>query len=157
MMINTIKNIDCMVGMKQMGDNSVDITLTDIPYDGVNRRSNGIRNLDKGDADIFNLDLQEMLGEIRRVTSGQIIIFCGFGQLSEIYDFFANEKGSTRILAWEKNNPSPMNGQHIYLSGVELAVWFKPRGWKTFNAHCKNTVFKYPNGTRKIHPTQKKY
>lgn len=48
-----------------------------------------------------------------------------------------------------------MNGQHIYLSGVEIAVWFKPRGRKVFNAHCKNTVFKYSNGSRKIHPTQK--
>ena len=36
-----------------------------------------------------------------------------------------------------------------------MAVWFKPKGRKVFNAHCKNTVFKYSNGSRKIHPTQK--
>ena len=48
-----------------------------------------------------------------------------------------------------------MNGQYIYLSGVEFAVWFKKSGAKTFNAHCKNTVFKYPNGSNKIHQTQK--
>jgi DNA modification methylase len=48
-----------------------------------------------------------------------------------------------------------MNGQYIYLSGVELAVWFKKSGAKTFNAHCKNTVFKYPNGSSKLHPTGK--
>ena len=59
------------------------------------------------------------------------------------------------MLVWEKSNPSPMNGQYVYLSGVELAVWFKPRGRKVFNAHCKNTVFKHSNGSRKIHPTQK--
>lgn len=39
-----------------------------------------------------------------------------------------------------------MNGQHIYLSGIENAVWFKKRGG-TFNAHCKNTVFEYPCGS----------
>lgn len=44
---------------------------------------------------------------------------------------------------WRKTNPSPMNGQHIYLSGIENAVWFKKRGG-VFNAHCKNTVFDYP-------------
>jgi DNA modification methylase len=38
---------------------------------------------------------------------------------------------------------------------VELAVWFKKSGAKTFNAHCKNTVFKYPNGNSKLHPTAK--
>lgn len=30
-------------------------------------------------------------------------------------------------------------------------------GSGTFNAHCKNTVFKYPNGKSKIHPTEKNH
>ena len=71
--------------------------------------------------------------------------------------FFANKKGTTRPIVWHKSNPSPMNGQHIYLSGVEFAVWFKKSGAKTFNAHCKNTVFKYPNGSSKMHPTEKNH
>ena len=50
-----------------------------------------------------------------------------------------------------------MNGQYIYLSGVEVAVWFKKSGAKVFNAHCKNTVFKYPNGSSKLHPTEKNH
>lgn len=50
-----------------------------------------------------------------------------------------------------------MNGQYIYLSGVEFAVWFKKRGAKVFNAHCKNTVFRYPNGSSKLHPTEKNH
>ena len=33
----------------------------------------------------------------------------------------------------------------------------KKRGAKTFNAHCKNTVFKYPNGRSKLHPTEKNH
>lgn len=33
-------NADCMKLMKEMKDNSVNLTLTDIPYDGVNRKSN---------------------------------------------------------------------------------------------------------------------
>lgn len=49
-----------------------------------------------------------------------------------------------------------MNGQHIYLSGIENAVWFKKRGG-TFNAHCKNTVFRYPCGRSKLHPTEKNH
>lgn len=50
-----------------------------------------------------------------------------------------------------------MNGQYICLSGVEFAVWFKKSGAKVFNAHCKNTVFKYPNGRSKLHPTEKNH
>lgn len=152
---NKIYNIDSIKGMKNMNDNSVDITLTDIPYGFVNRESNGLRDLDKKDADVFDLDMDDMLSEITRVTKGQIIIFCGKEQFSQIFSYYSSLAGTTRLLVWEKTNPSPMNGQYVYLSGVELAVWFKPRGRKVFNAHCKNTVLKHSNGTRKIHPTQK--
>ena len=155
MEIITIFNIDCMEGFKQMKDNSVDFTLTDIPYDAVNRNSNGLRDLDKQNADIITFDLLAFLDEVYRVSKNSICIFCGKEQFSTIYEYFANKKGTVRPIIWEKTNPSPMNGQYIYLSGVEMAVWFKKSGAKTFNAHCKNTVFRFPNGKRDIHPTQK--
>lgn len=144
--------------MSLMNNDSVDLTLTDIPYNGVNRESNGLRILDKGNADIISFDLFSFLQEVNRVTKGTIIIFCGKEQLSTIYGYFSNlqkkNKGTVRQLIWEKTNPSPMNGQFIYLSGIENAVWFKKRK-SIFNARCKNTVFKYPCGRSKLHPTEK--
>lgn len=137
-----------------------DLTLTDIPYGEVNRSSNGLRNLDKEDADILTFNLQDFLKEIYEVTKSTIIIFCGKEQMSEIHKFFSEKqkkgKGTVRQLIWKKTNPSPMNGQNIYLSGIENAVWFKKRGG-TFNAHCKNTVFEYPCGRNKLHPTEKNH
>ena len=150
-------NSDCIKVMKSMLSESVAFTLTDIPYNAVNRSSNGLRNLDKEEADIITFDLNEFLEEVYRITSNSIVIFCGKEQFSGIYEYFASKKGTVRPIIWEKSNPSPMNGQHIYLSGVELAVWFKKSGAKTFNAHCKNTVFKYPNGRSKLHPTEKNH
>ena len=149
---------DCLDIMKEMDNNSVDFTLTDIPYNAVNRDSNGLRNLDKGNADIITFDLNEFLKQVYRVTSNSICIFCGKEQFSQIYQFFANiGKGTVRPIIWEKTNPSPMNGQYIYLSGVEMGVWYKKQGVKTFNAHCKNSVFHYPNGRSKLHPTEKNH
>lgn len=150
-------NYDCMKIMPEMPDNSVDFTLTDIPYDAVNRMSNGLRNLDKGNADIATFQLQDFLNEIYRVTKNTICIFCGKEQFSTIFAFFAEKEGTTRSIIWEKTNPSPMNGQYVYLSGVEMAVWFKKRGKGIFNARCKNTVFRYPNGRSKMHPTEKNH
>ena len=144
-----------MDGMREMESNSVDFTLTDIPYNAVNRKSNGLRNLDKEDADILNFDLNTFLEEIFRVTKNSICIFCGKEEFSGIYAYFATKKGTVRPIIWEKTNPSPMNGQYVYESGVEMAVWFKKSGASVFNAFCKNTVFRYPNGKRNIHPTQK--
>ncbi len=143
--------------MELMSSNSVDLTLTDIPYNKVSRKSNGLRELDKKEADILTFHLPSFLMEVERITKNSLIIFCGKEQFSQIYSFFANKKGTVRPIVWQKSNPSPMNGQHIYLSGVEFAVWFKKSGAKTFNAHCKNTVFKYPNGSSKLHPTEKNH
>ena len=151
-----IERGDCLKLMKFLPDNSVNLTLTDIPYDGVNRASNGLRVLDKSKADIMTFNLNEFLEEVYRVTKGTIIIFCGQNQLSEIFDYFKVKDGTVRQLIWKKTNPSPMNGQHIYLSGIENAIWFKKRG-SVFNAHCKNTVFEYPCGRSKVHPTEKNH
>lgn len=147
---------DCLKLMKFLPDNSVNLTLTDIPYDGVNRASNGLRVLDKSKADIITFNLNEFLEEVYRVTKGTIIIFCGKNQLSKIFDYFKVKDGTVRQLIWKKTNPSPINGKHIYLSGIENAIWFKKRG-SVFNAHCKNTVFEYPCGRSKVHPTEKNH
>jgi DNA modification methylase len=158
--MNEIFNIDCMEYMKTMTANSVDLTLTDIPYGEVNRKDNGLNNLNKGNADIVTFSLKEFLDEVYRITKSTIIIFCGRGQLSDISKYFDEKqkqnKGTPRQLIWRKTNPSPMNGQYVYLSGIENAMWFKKRGG-TFNAHCKNTVFDYPLGTSKLHPTEKNH
>jgi DNA modification methylase len=157
---NKLVNQDCMEYMKNIGAGGVELTLTDIPYGEVNRDSNGLRELDKGAADVMIFNIQDFLDEIYRITRSTIIIFCGKEQLSEIHRYFSDkqkqQKGTVRQLIWRKTNPSPMNGQNIYLSGIENAVWFKKRGG-TFNAYCKNTVFDYPCGRSKIHPTEKNH
>lgn len=160
MELNKIYNEDCIIYMKQVPDNSFDLTLTDIPYGEVNRESNGLRALSKEQADVMTFNMSEFLEEVYRVSKSTIIIFCGKEQLSEIHKFFSEKQkkkqGTVRQLIWEKTNPSPMNGQYVYLSGIENAVWFKKRGG-TFNAHCKNTVFRFPCGRSKIHPTEKNH
>lgn len=145
---------DCMQGMKLMKPQSVCMTLTDIPYDAVNRPAR-LRSLDKQNADIATFSLDEFLQETERITSHCVCIFCGKEQFSQIFAFFSAKKGTTRCIVWEKTNPSPMNGDWIYLSGVELAVWWKRTCTGPFNAHCKNSVFHYPSGRRKYHPTEK--
>ena len=150
-----LKHNNCLDILKTYKDDYIDFTLTDIPYDVVNRKDNGLRNLNKDKADILTFDLDEFLEQVYRITKNSICIFCGKEQFSAIYEYFANKKGTVRPIIWQKSNPSPMNGQYIYLSGVEFAVWFKKSGAKTFNAHCKNTVFKHPNGNSKLHPTAK--
>ena len=65
---NNIYNVDCIGAMKDMEDDSVDFVLTDIPYDVVNRSSNGLRNLDKEKADIKTFELEEFLEQVYRLA-----------------------------------------------------------------------------------------
>lgn len=147
-------NNDCMKILPTLGNKSVDLVVTDIPYGEVNRKHGSLRKLDKGKADIVTFDLGMFVNELARVTKGSIYIFCGTEQVSDIRKILIQNKMSTRLCIWEKTNPSPMNGDKIWLSGIECCVFGRfPNA--TFNEHCKNTVFRYPCGRNKLHPTQK--
>lgn len=152
--LNKIYNEDCLEGMKRIPDGSIDMILTDIPYGEVNRKSNGLRNLDKEHADIVTFDISDLLKEFVRITKGSMYIFCGIERLSGIRKNLASCGMTTRVVIWEKTNPSPMNGTHNWLSGIELCVYAKFKG-ATFNEHCKNSVLRFPTVQGKIHPTQK--
>lgn len=147
-------NGDCIGYMKKMEKKSIDLLLTDIPYNEVNRKSNGLRNLDKKDADGAEFNLEEALNEFMRVTKGSIYVFCGIEQVSFIKKTFRENGLSTRLVVWEKTNPSPMNGDKVWLSSVECCVFGKfPKA--TFNEHCKSSVLRFSCGKSKVHPTEK--
>ena len=154
--IDNCYNMDCLEGMQLMKEQGIkaDMLLTDIPYGVVNRDDNGLRNLDKDLSDKLCFNLDEYLEKVSEVVKGSFVIFCGTEQVSQIRKFFVEKDCSTRLLIWEKTNPSPMNGEYVYLSGVECAVYAKKMG-ATFNGFCKNTVFRCPSGVNDIHKTQK--
>jgi site-specific DNA-methyltransferase (adenine-specific) len=61
---------------------------------------------------------------------------------------------TTRHCVWEKTNPSPMNGQYVWLSSIENCIYARNKG-ATHNEHCKGGVWRFPNGRSKQHPTEK--
>ena len=151
-------NGDCLVEMQNT--EKARLLLTDIPYEEVSRDGNGLRNLDKESADVSTFKLKDFLDVIYD-KSDIFIIFCGNEQYSEIYRFFSTKqklkKGTVRQIIWAKSNPSPMNGEYIYLSGTENAVWFKKSGTGKMNTKCKKNFFIHPTGSSKYVPTEKNH
>ena len=145
---------NCLSILPTIPADLVELVLTDIPYNNVNRPSNGLRNLDKGAADTLNFNLTDFLLELNRVCYGSFYIFCEIGQVTIVRDFFKENGLSTRLCIWEKTNPSPMNGQHIWLSSLECCVFAKKKK-AVFHEHCKSPVWRYPTGRNKFHPTEK--
>lgn len=109
--------------MQSMADKCVNLTLTDIPYGEVNRKSSGVRSFNKEEADVIDFDLEAFCDHICRVTSGSIYVFCGIEQVSQIRKRLKDNGMTTRHCVWEKTNPSPVNGQHMWLSSIENCVF----------------------------------
>jgi len=149
----SIQQRDAIDYMAGLDDNAVTMTIADIPYDVINREG-GIRNMDKGDADVMTFDLHEFVKQIMRVTSGSIYIFCSSEQVSGIREQLALDL-TTRHCIWEKTNPSPMHGQRFWLSSIENCV-FARKSNATFNEHCKSSVWRESvERSIKGHPTPK--
>lgn len=145
---------DCLNLMKTIPDQSVDLVLCDLPYGEVNQKSGGLRRLDRGNADRCDMDLSAVVSEFDRLCTGSVYAFCGTEQISPLVTLFRECGMTVRVGAWEKTNPSPMNGSRLWLSGLEFCVFGrKPKA--TFNAHCKKALWRAASGQSKVHPTQK--
>ena len=146
----SIYNEDCMKILPTLEDKSIQSIITDLPYDivtsyGSNRSKyeGQLRSLDKGVADVLTFNINDFLREVSRVSDGCIYLFCGYQQLSEIFEYFRNNKDfMVRVCYWHKTNPSPMNGQHMYLNAVEPIVFAKRRK-RIFNAKCCHNQFEF--------------
>lgn len=130
------------------------LVLTDVPYGEVNRETNGLRKLDKGDADTTSMTPEEIAALLLPKTTGSIYVWCGTEQVSGLRAAMVRAGMSTRACVWEKSNPSPMNGEYLWLSAVELCAYGKlPKA--TYNGMCVSPVFRGPVAESNGHPTPK--
>lgn len=160
--LNRVYNHDCIAAMSRLPDQCIDLILTDIPYGEVTKNGaerakyeGQLRKIDKGEADLLTFNLDSFLDECYRVCKGTIYIFCGIEQVGKIYTYFDDKKDfMVRQCGWRKTNPSPANGQHMWLSSLENCIFAKKRKTK-FNQSCKNAIWDFPVGRSKRHPTEK--
>ncbi len=148
--INQIKNIDCLTMMKTLPNSCFNHIITDIPYDVINRNNYGIRNFNKGDADILLFDLESFLRESIRLSKDKIFIFCSSEQVSEIFLYLELNDLNPVLGVWEKSNPSPVNGQYLWLSGVECCVI-----GQRIKTIVNNPIWTFSSTKNKNHPTEK--
>ena len=145
---------DCLERMCELPDASVDMILCDLPYGEVSQESGGLRLLDRGTADRCDIDLSVLVGVWRRLCTGSVYAFCGTEQISPLVEHLRSVGFTVRVGAWNKTNPSPMNGSRLWVSGLEFCVFGRlPKA--TFNEHCKKALWDAPSGRAKIHPTEK--
>jgi len=77
---------DCLELMKDIPDKSIDLVLTDIPYN-ISRDSNGLRELDYGEWDKQAGMENEWITGMEALARKSIIVFCHKTQFGGILDY----------------------------------------------------------------------
>lgn len=158
---------DCLERMKEIEDGSVNLILTDPPYN-IARANNfhtmGRAGIDFGEWD-KGFDLFSYINEIQRILhkDGSVVIFNDWKNVGDIARHCESVGLVIKdMLRWEKSNPMPRNRDRRYVTDYEVAVW------------CTNTKAKWtfnrtdpayqrpeyrgsltPHGERTSHTTQK--
>ena len=154
---------DCLEVMKQLSDKSVDLVLTDPPYN-IARENNfstmGRAGIDFGEWD-KGFDLFSYIDEVSRILKkdGSFVVFNAWRNLGAIADYAEKQGFETKdMIRLEKSNPMPRNRDRRYITDYECAVWFVKKGAKwTFNR--QDSKYQRPKFVASIesglHPTQK--
>jgi DNA modification methylase len=166
MELNNIYNVDCTEALKEVEDGSVDLLLTDPPYN-ISMRSGfhtmGRQGVDLGEWDRHVIELKDWLptacSKIKK--GGSAVVFNDYKNIGELKDIFI-ECGLTvkELLIWQKPNPMPRNRDRLYVTTTEVALWaVKGKGW-TFNRqrdNYENAIFNHGSVHASVrqHPAEK--
>lgn len=128
---------DCINILKSMPSSSVDLIITDPPYEISVNHDHGDIGRQKGLSyyeDLVGLDTgfdEKVLDELIRVMKKiNIYIFCSTKQIPKLIDYFVNQHDCyLTILCWHKMNVNPLcNG--TYMTDTEYCLFFREQGVK---------------------------
>lgn len=165
-----LKYGDCLELIKEIKDHSVDLIVTDPPYQidctkagGSSGLSHSIQKMNdqiKNDNLTQGFDraiLSEMVRVLKKIN---IYLWCNHKQIPMYLDYFVREQGCAfDILVWNKTNATPLFNNK-YLTDKEYCLYFRKGGYcQPISYEAAKTVFYQPiNAKDKAlykHPTIK--
>ena len=162
-MINLL-NGDCLDVMKNLPASSVDLVVTDPPYDIHAGKGGGAFGNLKAFSEIqfiSNGFSNEVLDELCRVMKKiNCYFFCSQKQIIPLLDYFVKDKKCNyNLLTWHKTNPVPACNNK-YLSDTEYCLFFRESGVKILGSfETKKTYYVTPlnikDKQKYNHPTVK--
>lgn len=167
------KNQDCYDFLDTIPNNTIDLILTDPPYEiskPTNFQNGELKHndtdrfrvsMDFGQWDKEQQDLKKLCKEYYRVLKphGTVIIFYDIWKISYLKEALEEEKfKQIRFVEWIKTNPVPINSSINYLTNArEIALTGVKQSKPIFHSKYDNGIYQYPiyQGKDRIHPTQK--
>ena len=168
--VNKIYLGDCYKLIKNIPDNSIDLILTDPPYNfhcGTINKTGIFKNrLTVPGKEIVNMNMNDgydisILKEFVRVLKNiNIFIWCNKEQIRDYLNFFENYDTIFEILTWHKTNPTPLTS-NTFLPDTEYCLYFREKGKVKLNDGYDLKSKYYITSTNKVdkdnylHPTIK--
>ena len=134
---------DCLEVMKDIPDKTIDLIVTDPPYNVSATNDGGtinkVKKLNKSLKDLVETNITngydiETLGEefMRVMKEPNIYLWCNKTQIPEYFKFYVEKyKCKFDILCWHKNNALPTYSNK-YLSDTEYLLYFRKGKGKCF-------------------------
>lgn len=126
--------------IKRIPDNSIDLILTDPPYNLAKHSTGNIplpgrsaMNNDVADWDLHDFIPAEWADEFIRILkpSGNLFIFTSYNQIGKWYDCLDHRFDTSNFMVWHKTNPAPKIFKAGFLNSCELVFtcWNKKHTW----------------------------
>ncbi|MEG1846456.1 MAG: site-specific DNA-methyltransferase [Oscillospiraceae bacterium] len=150
-----IYNKDCREVMKTIPDKSIDLILTDPPYNIAQYSTGNIAlpgrealNNDIAEWDTVDLNPKDFLEDFKRILkpTGNIFIFTSYNQIGKWHEVFDSEFDTFQFFIWHKTNPAPKIYKNGFLNSCEMIIclWNKGHTWNFGKQNEMHNFFECP-------------
>jgi site-specific DNA-methyltransferase (adenine-specific)/modification methylase len=163
---------DCFDLIKKIKTKSIDLILTDPPYNLSKHSTGNIEfgwrkeiNNDIAKWDEKDIEPEKIANELVRVLkpNGNLFIFCSYNLIGKWYDALDHKFDATNFFVWHKTNPTSKFFKIGFLNSCEiiLCCWNRKHKWNFSNQREMHNFFESPICSRPErlkepkHPTQK--
>jgi len=151
----SIVNDDCRNRLGKLHDNSIDLILTDPPYNIAKYSTGNIAlpgrealNNDIASWDTVDIDPRDFIDEFKRILKpdGNIFIFTSYNLIGKWHEVFDKEFDTFQFFIWHKTNPAPKIFKNGFLNSCEMIIcmWNKGHKWNFTNQNEMHNFFESP-------------
>lgn len=150
-----IYNMNCYDYIKSIPQNSIDLILTDPPYNIAQYSTGNIPlpgrtslNNDIADWDNIAIEPKDLIEDFKRILkpTGNIFIFTSYNMLGKWHDVFDKEFDTFQFFIWHKTNPAPKIYKNGFLNSCEMIIcmWNKGHTWNFTKQNMMHNFFECP-------------
>lgn len=151
----TVVNGDCLDYLGQIPDNSIDLILTDPPYNiaqystgNINLPGRSALNNDLAEWDLIPIDPFDLLPDFKRIIKpdGNIFVFTSYNLIGKWHEAFDSEFDTFQFFIWHKTNPAPKIFKNSFLNSCEMiaCMWNKGHKWNFSDQRNMHNFFESP-------------